>query len=167
MQLSDFKFDLPEALIAQSPAPNRRDSRLLVVDAKKTRLTDRMFSQVADELRAGDLLVMNNTKVVPARLFGRKATGGKVEIMLERIQSDHTAIVQMKSSKSPKAGSELYIEGEKTCTVEVEGRSGPFFVLRSHGDPIAAIFEQHGHVPLPPYIRSQDEPADADVRGGV
>lgn len=162
MLLSDFKFDLPEELIAQTPAPNRRDSRLLVVESEKAQLTDRTFAEISDELRAGDLLVMNNTKVVPARLFGRKATGGRVEIMLERIQSEHTAIVQLKASKSPKPGSVLYIEGEKDHAVEVEGRSESFFVLRSQGDPIAGIFEANGHVPLPPYIRRADEPSDID-----
>lgn len=162
MLLSDFNFDLPEALIAQTPAPNRRDSRLLVVDAPRSGLSDKMFSQVTEELQAGDLLVMNNTRVVPARLYGRKASGGKVEIMLERIRSDHAAVVQIKASKSPKPGSVIYIEGETNYPLEVEGRSGPFFVLRSKDGPVAAIFEQNGHIPLPPYIRRADEPADAD-----
>ena len=120
MKVSDFSFELPSELIAQYPTEQRTDSRLLKVCADKT-LSDCRFPQISDELKAGDLVVLNNTKVLPARLFGRKATGGRVEVLLERITNDCEFIAQIRASKSPKQGQGLIIDGDEATQLEVIG----------------------------------------------
>ena len=157
MQASDFHFDLPPELIAQEPLAQRSASRLLRVTA--TGLADLRFADLPGELRSGDLLVLNDTRVIPARLFGQKSTGGKIEVLLERIIDEHTALVQMRSSKSPKAGAELQF-GEN-ISAGLLRREGSFFVLR-FSEPALAVFNQLGHMPLPPYIDRPDTAADAD-----
>lgn len=158
MQLSDFHYELPEALIARRPAERRSASRLLHLDGRSGTVADRQFSELPGFLRAGDLLVVNDTRVVPARLFGTKETGGRVEIMLERLAGGACATVQVRASKPPKVGSRIAVDGGASAVVE--GREGDFWVLEFDG-PAAAVFERHGEVPLPPYI---DRPADASDR---
>jgi S-adenosylmethionine:tRNA ribosyltransferase-isomerase len=154
MQLSDFHYDLPESLIARYPAEPRSASRLLHLDGHSGTLVDRRFTDLPAQLRPGDLLVVNDTRVVPARLFGTKETGGRVEIMLERLAGGSVAIVQLRASKTPKDGSRIAVDGG--ASARVAGRDGDFWVLEFDA-PASGIFEQHGAMPLPPYI---DRPAD-------
>jgi len=157
MQASDFHFDLPAELIAQEPLAVRSDSRLLRVMAEG--LADLRFSDLPGELQSGDLLVLNDTRVIPARLFGQKRSGGKIEVLLERILDDDTALVQMRSSKSPKPGAELQFA--ENITAELLRREGPFFVLQFSA-PALTVFNRLGHMPLPPYIDRPDTAADVD-----
>jgi len=156
---ADFDFELPTALIAQMPLAERDASRLLHVAAAGEVYRELAFAQVGELLRPGDLLVLNDTRVIPARLFGRKASGGKVEMLLERILDHDLALVQLRSSRSPGAGSTLTFEGGATAVVE--GRQAQFFLLRFAAD-VQAILEQHGHMPLPPYIERADIAADRE-----
>ena len=151
--LSDFDFELPETLIAQYPLEKRSASRLLVVHDEQ--LTDSHFHHLIDYLDKDDLLVFNNTRVLKARFFGVKATGGKIEILIERILDNRTALAKIRASKSPKDNSTILIDGQLDVTVQ--GRQGEFYILRFPSD-IFAILEQYGHLPLPPYI---DRAADA------
>lgn len=160
MKRSDFHFDLPEGLIAQWPLERRSDSRLLLFSVSGGGLSDRFFRDLPDLLLEGDLLVFNNTRVIPARLFGRKETGGKVEIMLERLTSDTECLAQLKASKTPRAGSLLCLEDGST--LEVTGRQGEFFQLRRSEGGLTTVLEQLGHMPLPPYISRQDAASDKE-----
>ncbi|MEP7097049.1 MAG: S-adenosylmethionine:tRNA ribosyltransferase-isomerase, partial [Dokdonella sp.] len=128
MNKSDFHFDLPPELIAQVPLPTRSASRLLVVDAAAKRFEDRHFTNLAELLRPGDLLVFNDTRVLPARLFGHKESGGKVEILIERVTGTHEARAQLGVSKKPKAGGRILLDDGTVVTVV--GRDGEFFLLR-------------------------------------
>ena len=160
MRRSDFQFDLPPELIAQNPLPERTASRLLTLLAGEA-VSDRQFSDIVDLLHPGDLLVMNNTRVIPARLFGQKATGGKVEVLVERVLDEHRVLAHVRASKSPKPGMTLTLEGAVSATVE--GREGDLFVLLFGGDEsVAALLEAHGHMPLPPYIERADQLADRE-----
>ncbi|MGI9290921.1 MAG: tRNA preQ1(34) S-adenosylmethionine ribosyltransferase-isomerase QueA [Gammaproteobacteria bacterium] len=154
----DFSYELPEELIAQTPLAERAASRLLHVPAAGA-LDELTFNLIGQVLRPGDLLVMNDTRVIPGRLFGRKASGGKVEMLLERIIESDLALVQLRSSRSPTEGSQLSFEGGAQATVE--GRQENFFLLR-FDQPLEPLLNEHGHVPLPPYIDRTD---DADDRG--
>lgn len=161
MKVSDFNYDLPEALIASEPLPNRTDSRLLVLDPRTGRITDRQFPAIRDYLRDGDLLVINDTRVLPARLHGRKASGGAVEILLERLTGGAEALAQIRASKTPKPGTQIQLEGG--VSVEVVERAGDFFRLRFPADPpLPQLLEQYGHMPLPPYIKRQDTDEDRE-----
>ncbi len=160
MQLSDFHFDLPAELIAQSPLEGRADSRLLHLSADGG-LHDRQFREVVDLLQPGDLLVVNNTRVIPARLFGQKATGGRVEILIERILDETSLLAHIRSSKSPKPGTRIRIEGG--AEFEMLERKGSLFHLRlTEETSIWSVLEAHGHMPLPPYIDREDQPADRE-----
>jgi len=157
--LQDFEFDLPDDLIAHAPLPCRHDSRLLVVSKSNGQLVDQKFSMVKDYLQAGDLLVLNDTKVFPARLYAHKESGGKVEILAERILGDRCIKVQIKSNRSPAIDSVIQlVDG---LTAKVLSREGQFFIIQLQQDvePIK-VFEAHGHVPLPPYIRREDTQED-------
>lgn len=156
MRRSDFNYHLPTGLIAQQPLPQRRDSRLLVLPAAAG-VEDRTFSQLADLLRPGDLLVMNNTRVIAARLKGRKQSGGSVELLLERSLGDREALALIRASRSPKAGSVINLEGG--FTARVMGRKEAFFHLQFSA-PIGAVLGEVGELPLPPYIDRQPEQAD-------
>jgi S-adenosylmethionine:tRNA ribosyltransferase-isomerase len=158
MQTRDFDYTLPENLIAQFPLKQRQDSRLLVLDGDSGQIDDRQFGALPDLLRAGDLLVLNDTKVIPARLFGQKQSGGKVEVLVETITSDRTALAHVKASKSPKPGSRMILES--SVEVEVTGREGDLFALTFLSAPVMASLEQYGHVPLPPYIQRDADSAD-------
>ena len=160
MRRTDFHFDLPPELIAQHPLPQRTASRLLTLVAGEM-VCDRQFQDIVDLLHPGDLLVMNNTRVIPARLFGQKATGGKVEVLVERVLDEHRVLAHVRASKSPKPGSLLTLEGGVCATVE--GREGDLFVLLFAGnDSVVTLLEAHGHMPLPPYIDRADQLADRE-----
>lgn len=151
MRTSDFCYSLPPELIAQHPLPERSASRLLCMDGVNGELADRRFSDLPELLDARDLLVLNNTQVIPARLYGYKATGGRVEVLIERLLGDQRALAQLKASKSPRLGGRLYLEN--AVEVTVIGRRDYLFELRFEGDrSVADMLQAHGHVPLPPYI---------------
>lgn len=154
MFLSDFDFELPDDLIARHPVAERRDSRLLVVNE---RLLDKRFASLPALLEEGDLLVFNNTRVIRARLKGKKATGGRVEILVERIEDDYTVLAQVRASKSPKPGSTLAFEA--ACTATVIDRDDDLFRLR-FSTGIAGYLAAHGDIPLPPYLGREEESAD-------
>jgi S-adenosylmethionine:tRNA ribosyltransferase-isomerase len=161
LKKSDFHYDLPVELIAQQPLPERSASRLLIVDAPHHSLADRAFIDLPSLLRAGDLLVFNDTRVLPARLFGRKPSGGAVEIMLERITGSHTAVAMLGVSKKPREGS--LIELDDGTPVRVLGREGQFFELRFEcTEPLEKLLLRVGHMPLPPYIARPDDPRDSE-----
>jgi len=157
MQKSDFNYQLPNELIARYPLDNRVDSRLLVVEEQV--LSDQVFSDLPSLLKAGDLLVFNNTRVIAARLFGHKTTGGKLEILLERVIDDRHALAHVRCSKSPKAGAKILLKGGYECYVE--GRVDDLFELR-FVDCIDTVLEAVGHMPLPPYIDREDESLDLE-----
>ncbi|TAN07901.1 MAG: tRNA preQ1(34) S-adenosylmethionine ribosyltransferase-isomerase QueA [Rhodanobacteraceae bacterium] len=161
MKKSDFHYDLPHELIAQQPLPERSASRLLVVDAPRQVLADRAFHDLPQLLNPGDLLVFNDTRVLPARLFGRKPSGGAVEIMLERVTGTHTAVAMLGVSKKPREGS--LIELDDGTPVRVLGREGQFFELRFEcAEPLEKLLLKIGHMPLPPYIARADESSDRE-----
>ena len=146
--LNDFDYLLPDELIAQAPLDRRTDSRLLQVQPS---LADLHFADLPSLLTPGDLLVFNDTRVLHARLFGTKDTGGQVEVMIERPLGSHEALAQIRASKSPKPGTRLHLE--EALDVEVLGRAGEFFHLRfPDTDDLVALLERHGRLPLPPYI---------------
>ena len=157
----DFDFDLPEELIAQHPAPERDASRLLLLDGETGGFSDRHFSDVVSLVNPGDLLVFNDTRVIPARLFGRKATGGRAEILVERLLDGDRCLAHVQASKTPKEGSRIILEGG--VELQVGGRRDDLFELvLADGPALMDVLEQQGHTPLPPYIRRADEALDAD-----
>ncbi|MEW8507141.1 MAG: tRNA preQ1(34) S-adenosylmethionine ribosyltransferase-isomerase QueA [Candidatus Thiodiazotropha sp.] len=161
MQLSDFDYDLPEELIAQFPRKERSGSRLLGLVQGGNEPTDLMFTDLPSLLNPGDLLVLNNTQVMPARLFGRKSSGGKIEVLIERILEPGVALAHVRASKSPKPGTHIEL-GEGSQPVEVTRREGDLFCLRSLGDDFYDLMNRHGHMPLPPYIARDDEAVDME-----
>lgn len=162
--LSDFDFELPEDLIAQHPAAERSASRLL--DGTAATPVDRIFRDLPGLLSPGDLLVFNDTQVIKARLFGEKASGGKLELLVERVLPGHEVVAHMKVSKKPLPGARLFMAGGSRGGFEAQllGRwpdaQGALFHLRFSDDPYR-LMEQHGHVPLPPYITHADTAEDA------
>ncbi|SFV89181.1 S-adenosylmethionine:tRNA ribosyltransferase-isomerase [hydrothermal vent metagenome] len=156
MKLSNFDFDLPKSLIAQSPPENRTDSRLLV---PKSPIIDTFFRNIGDFFHQGDLLVMNNTKVIPARLFGHKESGGKVEIMIERLLNDKQVLSMIKASRAPQIGSKIVLENEETATV-LDKENG-FYTLKFATDSLLDLLDNVGHIPLPPYIERADNEQDS------
>jgi len=174
MRTQDFQFDLPEALIAQFPTKERAASRLLQLDRAEKTLHDRCFRDLPSLLQANDLLVFNNTRVIPARLFAQKETGGKVEILVERVVNTHEVLAHVRASKSPKVGSRIILEDGSQ--IEMLGREGELFHLRLESDVgVLAVLEAIGHMPLPPYIQRDDQNTDreryqtvySDVPGAV
>ncbi|AHE97887.1 tRNA preQ1(34) S-adenosylmethionine ribosyltransferase-isomerase QueA [Thioalkalivibrio paradoxus] len=159
MRVADFDYSLPPELIAQQPLPERTGARLLVLEGGQPE--DAQLRDIARWLRAGDLLVLNDTRVIPARLLGFKATGGRVEVLVERIESADTVLAMVRASKSPPVGTRLRLED--ALDVEVLGREGMFFRLRlsNQGDFLQAL-QRHGHVPLPPYIQRADRAEDRE-----
>ena len=155
MKLSDFDFDLPKSLIAQYPSSNRTDSKLLVL---KDIFIDSTFSQLGDFLRPHDLLVLNDTKVIPARLFGHKDSGGKVEVLVERLINDHEALVMIKSSRSPKIGS--YVVLENKSRFKICNKKDGIYKVDFESDSILNVLNKIGHIPLPPYINRDDSKED-------
>ncbi len=159
MQRTDFTYNLPEHLIAQYPTKSRTDSRLLYLEPKNNQLKDCKFIDFPSFLLPNDLLIFNNTRVIPARLFGHKSSGGKIEILIERILDDKRVLAQLRSSRSPKPGARLYLEGEINAIVLQ--RVDNFFKLE-FDDPrsVNEILEIAGHIPLPPYIERADTITD-------
>ena len=155
MKLSDFDFDLPNSLIAQYPSERRIDSRLLVVEDD---FIDATFSQLGEFLKPKDLLILNDTKVIPARLFGRKESGGKVEILVERLINDFQALVMIKASRAPKIDSYIVLENDKR--VRVCDKDAELYKLSFGSNSILTLLNEIGHVPLPPYIERIDGKED-------
>jgi S-adenosylmethionine:tRNA ribosyltransferase-isomerase len=168
MKRSDFHYELPPQLIAQHPLPERSASRLLVLEGASGAVSHHHFGDLLDFLQPDDLLVFNDTRVIPARLWGRKATGGNVELLLERVTGTHTALAHIRASKSPPAGSFIHLSREPKgepgpYNLLVTGREGELFCVSSPEDqPLSAILQDIGHMPLPPYIERSDETADRE-----
>jgi S-adenosylmethionine:tRNA ribosyltransferase-isomerase len=161
LRRQDFHFDLPPELIAQYPLRQRSDSRLLTLDSATGQFSDRWFRDLPGLLRPGDLLVFNDTRVIPARLFGRKASGGRFELLVERLLDERRALVQLRASKTPKSGGELRFDAGFTATVL--GRHDDLFEIRLDGDkPLLALLEQQGRIPLPPYITREPTGEDQE-----
>ncbi len=159
MLLNEFDFDLPEELIAQAPAAERTASRLLCLGGSGGALRDRQFREFPALVAPGDVLVFNDTRVIKARLTGAKDSGGKVEVLIERVLAENRALAQVRASKSPRAGAQLQLAGGMVATVL--GRQDEFFELRFEDcADIHAMLEQHGAVPLPPYITHAADVSD-------
>lgn len=168
MKRSDFSYHLPQHLIAQHPLPERSASRLMCLDTVTAAIAHRRFQDLPELLEAGDLLVFNNTRVIPARLWGRKDSGGRVEVLIERMLSQGRALAHVRASKSPKPGTRIILsvqqDGPPTPRqLRVVGRRGELFELESvAGDTFADILAAVGHMPLPPYIAREDEALDQE-----
>ena len=154
MNKQDFYFHLPQELIAQYPLQQRSDSRLLTYNRQIREYGHYQFKDIADFLNPGDLLVMNDSKVIPARLYGQKSTGGKVELLVERITGQHTFLAHIKASKALKAGG--IVQLEQGNQLEILGREDDLFICKSNL-PALELLSHLGHIPLPPYITREDE----------
>lgn len=157
MKLEEFDYTLPDHLIARYPAAKRSASRLLAVNKNTDELSHLHFHELVNLLRPEDLLVFNNSKVLRARLFGRKPSGGKIELLIERILGDNEALAHMRSNKTPKPGSDIEFDHEIKATL-IE-RDGDLFRFRFNA-PLLSVLDQAGHMPLPPYIDRADESFD-------
>ena len=161
MKVSDFDFSLPEELIARYPLQARSDSRLLCLQADTGTYTHRQFRDLESLLAPGDLLVFNDTRVIPARLFGHKESGGKVEVLVERLVSKSHCLAHVRASKSPRAGSAIVLEDG--TRLQMTGREGELFALALEGqETLLELLERLGHMPLPPYIERPDELTDRE-----
>lgn len=159
MQVSAFSFELPDSLIARHPLAERRASRLLVLDGPTGEMTHRGFADLLDHVRSGDLMVFNNTRVIPARLFGQKETGGRLEVLVERVLDTHRVLAHIRSSKSPKPGSRIQVEGGGEAMMLA--RHDALFELE-FAEEVLPLLERVGHMPLPPYIDRPDDSADRE-----
>jgi len=158
---SDFFYQLPAGLIAQEPLAERASSRLLSLDGMTGQIEDRRFVDLPALLGRGDLLVFNDTRVIPARLFGEKDSGGRIELLIERVLSDRRALAQCRASKPPKPGQGLLVEREGRA--RVAGRKGEFYEIEFEGpEPLMQVLERIGHIPLPPYISRPDAVTDRE-----
>ncbi|MCW8328023.1 tRNA preQ1(34) S-adenosylmethionine ribosyltransferase-isomerase QueA [Photobacterium sp. SDRW27] len=163
MQVSDFHFDLPDELIARYPQPQRTASRLLQLTGDTGEVQHKGFKDVLDLVQPGDLLVFNNTRVIPARIFGRKASGGKLEVLVERMLDDKSILAHVRASKSPKPGNELLLGENDEYQAEMVARHDALFEIRFNSEKtVLEILEDVGHMPLPPYIDRPDEDADKE-----
>ncbi|MFZ5724203.1 MAG: tRNA preQ1(34) S-adenosylmethionine ribosyltransferase-isomerase QueA [Pseudomonadota bacterium] len=163
MLVSDFDYDLPDELIARVPAPVRGGSRLCVLDGRDGRIEHRQFPALRDLLRPGDLLVLNDTRVIPARLFGRKDTGGEIEILVERVLDARELLAHVRASKSPKPGTRLLLDGGGELLMRE--RRGELFLLAlpaAATEEVPALLARIGHMPLPPYIDRADDATDRE-----
>ena len=159
MKTDKFNYDLPEHLIAQYPATQRTNSKLLVAIES---IQHEIFKDIGNHINEGDLLILNKTSVIPARLFGEKITGGKIEILLERFLSDHQTLTQIRSARAPKEGAELvFTFQDKRFLATVKDRKENFFILDWPADP-RPLFELYGQIPLPPYMNREVEKLDED-----
>ncbi|AZP34611.1 tRNA preQ1(34) S-adenosylmethionine ribosyltransferase-isomerase QueA [Cronobacter sakazakii] len=164
MRLTDFSFELPESLIAHYPQAQRSACRLLSLDGPTGDLTHGTFTDLLDKLNPGDLLVFNNTRVIPARLFGRKASGGKVEVLVERMLDDHRVLAHIRASKAPKPGAELLLGDDESVNATMIARHDALFEVQFNDErPVLDILNSIGHMPLPPYIERPDEEADREL----
>ncbi|MEH8138889.1 tRNA preQ1(34) S-adenosylmethionine ribosyltransferase-isomerase QueA [Gallibacterium anatis] len=168
MRVSDFYFDLPDELIARYPQKERTASRLLKLDGKSGEFSHHHFKDVLDFVNEGDLLVFNNTRVIPARMYGRKSSGGKVEVLVERVLDEKSCLAHVRASKAPKEGSELILGEDKLgegngVRARMVGRSDSLFHLQFDIEgSLLDTLQQIGHIPLPPYIDRPDEDADQE-----
>ncbi|OAN14271.1 S-adenosylmethionine:tRNA ribosyltransferase-isomerase [Photobacterium jeanii] len=163
MQVSDFHFDLPDELIARYPQPERTASRLLQLTGNTGELQHKGFKDMLDAVEPGDLLVFNNTRVIPARVFGRKESGGKIEVLVERMLDDKSILAHVRASKSPKPGNVLFLGDGDEHQAEMVARHDTLFEIRFTGDKtVLEVLEEVGHMPLPPYIDRPDEDADKE-----
>jgi S-adenosylmethionine:tRNA ribosyltransferase-isomerase len=159
MKKSDFNYTLPEHLIAQRPLPDRTASRLLCLHRHNGQLADKQFADLIDLVNPEDVLVFNDTKVMPARLYGKKSTGGQVEILIERILDDHIALAHVRASKTPKTNAMITLAQGYAC--RVLGREEDLFILQFEGEQtLLNIIGEIGHIPLPPYITRADDAID-------
>ncbi|EOC1279757.1 tRNA preQ1(34) S-adenosylmethionine ribosyltransferase-isomerase QueA [Cronobacter turicensis] len=164
MRLTDFSFELPESLIAHYPQAQRSACRLLSLDGPTGDLTHGTFTDLLDKLNPGDLLVFNNTRVIPARLFGRKASGGKIEVLVERMLDDHRVLAHIRASKAPKPGAELLLGDDESVNATMTARHDALFEVQFNDErPVLDILNSIGHMPLPPYIERPDEEADREL----
>jgi len=163
MKTRDFHFDLPNELIAQQPCEQRSASRLLNLARNSNHIEHRQFKHLPELLNKGDLLVFNDTRVIPARLYGQKATGGKVEVLIERLIDDKKCLAHVRASKTPKTGSIISITNDNNSSYDLilQGRQDDLFILSSNNEiKLTEIMERAGHMPLPPYITRDDEAVD-------
>ena len=161
MKLSDFNFSLPEHLIAKYPTEQRSASRLMHLNGTDGAVKHRMFADMLELVEEGDLLIFNNTRVIPARLKGKKPTGGQVEVLVERILDNNCVLAHVRASKAPKPDTQLILED--AVNVTVTGRQDALFLLRfDHDESVLALLEKYGHMPLPPYIDRPDESSDKE-----
>jgi S-adenosylmethionine:tRNA ribosyltransferase-isomerase len=161
MLRSDFQYQLPDTHIARHPSAVRSASRLLCLNPQTDERHDCDFREFPEKLQRGDLLVFNDTRVIPARLWGTKDSGGRVEVLIERITGEHEALAHVRASKAPRAGSHLLLDN--AVEVRVSGRDNDLFILAFPGEQsVLEVLEAHGHVPLPPYIDRPDESLDHD-----
>lgn len=161
MQVKDFHFELPEELIASFPLEKRTQSRLLCLEGDSGELNHRLFSDVLDMVEPGDLVVFNDTRVIPARLFGQKESGGKLEVLIERLLDDKRALAHIRCSRAPKPGTKLSLEGGIEALMVA--RHDKLFELEFQLDGhVIDALEQHGHMPLPPYMKREDQLSDRE-----
>ena len=158
MNIDDFNYNLPENLIAQSPLKERRDSRLLIINPTEQTLQDSFFKQFTSHLSSNDLVIFNDTKVIKARLFGKKLTGGKVELLIERILDNTNAMALIKTSKTIKSGIDVMID--KGIYLKIISRKNNLFHIRLNKGSFEKLLKSYGHIPLPPYIQREDEEQD-------
>ncbi|ASM20236.1 MULTISPECIES: tRNA preQ1(34) S-adenosylmethionine ribosyltransferase-isomerase QueA [Serratia] len=164
MRVADFSFELPESLIAHYPQAERSACRLLQLDGPSGALTHGVFTDLLNKLEAGDLLVFNNTRVIPARMFGRKVSGGKIEVLVERVLDDHRVLAHVRASKAPKPGAELLLGDDESIAATMVARHETLFELRFNDErDVFTLLNAAGHMPLPPYIARPDEDADREL----
>ncbi|MGF1749870.1 MULTISPECIES: tRNA preQ1(34) S-adenosylmethionine ribosyltransferase-isomerase QueA [Vibrio] len=163
MQVSDFHFDLPDELIARYPTAERSASRLLQLTGNTGEVADKTFTDIASLVQPGDLLVFNNTRVIPARMFGRKASGGKLEVLVERMLDDKRLLAHVRCSKSPKVGTELLLgENDDYQAIMVARHDALFEIEIQSEKTVLEVLNDIGHMPLPPYIDRPDEDTDKE-----
>ena len=161
MKVADFSFELPNELIARYPNAERSASRLLTLDGNSGEINHNQFTDIVDLLAAGDLLVFNDTRVIPARMFGQKESGGKLEVLVERILDEKRFLAHVRCSKSPKPGNKILLEGVVNATMVQ--RHDALFELEINDDKtVLEVLESIGHMPLPPYIDRPDEDSDKE-----
>ena len=164
MRVADFSFELPDSLIAHYPQANRSSCRLLSLDGPTGKLAHGTFTDLLDKLNPGDLLVFNNTRVIPARLFGRKASGGKIEELVERMLDDKRILAHIRASKAPKPGAELLLGDDESIKATMVARHDALFEVEFNDErSVLDILNAIGHMPLPPYIDRPDEDADREL----
>ncbi|MFG1175648.1 tRNA preQ1(34) S-adenosylmethionine ribosyltransferase-isomerase QueA [Erwiniaceae bacterium CAU 1747] len=164
MRVADFSFELPESLIAHYPQAQRSGCRLLSLNGEDGTLTHGVFTDLLDKLNPGDLLVFNNTRVIPARIFGRKASGGKIEVLIERMLDDKRVLAHVRSSKAPKPGSALLLGEDESVQATMTARHDTLFEIEfNDARAVLDILNDIGHMPLPPYIDRPDEDVDREL----
>jgi len=161
MRVSDFSFELPEQLIARYPKADRTASRLMALNGTTGQRQDLQFTDILDQLNANDLLIFNNTRVIPARMFGQKASGGKIEVLVERLLDDKRFLAHVRASKAPKPGAELLLEGKVKATM-LARHDALFEISIDDSRNVLDVLEDIGHMPLPPYIDRPDEDSDKE-----